>query len=575
MSCSCGQNLWGGKCCGGGQIVTIPPTTLPANVDLSSLGIYNFENFGAVSGISGQAQSTAAMITMLAKVGATSPLGGRCWFKMGNYLLIPPPGGFVIPDQVTFEGASVQAGVPASGGDNPSSGLQQLVMEGGDGTFFTTPAASHTSGGRYIEKLCFAFGPLPATLGTTTCFDIQGGWRVALYKCVIENFPRAANLSSLNAGLDQVTIRYNKGPDGGGPGGAIPVGPGASNFAMVRFNAPQTYCFGPAELLQLSVSNGGPKQCVAMSIVGGTDHVMTREVHVADLSYGYTWGFGSSQPAKFNVHTGDKCECWSSVGWMQLQTGGTMTIFAEKFTGCTYQISQFSTDTKPVWLIDPNGQPNSAIAGCEWDNCDFAQGNVDGVEVRGGQDLKWKGGHMCGNGAGSFAGFAITGAAGDLELEGINMQPTYPGALNVKAQGHAFRIADNALYNGVCTVRGGNWRGYPSTGPTDQALLIGANAFGPNGRLYINLVKGYNDGPNGTPVNIGTGTVPNVPTSAAAQGFFGPSRAEFSAVAGNNVSLNGQNLPLAGGSLTLDLGPYDVIAAVGTFGVNSWKSRWG
>jgi hypothetical protein len=564
MSCGCASSLWGGRCCpspsqiiGGTPIV---PTSLPANINLSALSVFNYENFGAVQG--NATLNAPAMSAMFAAASAANPVGGGCYFKQGNYPITVITGGYLVPPQTRLYGPATQAGVSTALNDGT-----QLLTINGDGTLFMCPVGPHTTGGQYFEHLAMAVGPAPATLNSTIAIDAKGGWGVRAYKCVFGNFPIAFRAQTLSAGLDQCVIVYNHGPNGDGPGGSLG---GSNHVALVRLGAAECYAIGPSEFLQQPFGSSGPSGVCGISMEDGADHCIVRDLHISDFDTAITYGMNNTHTVKHNRFTNLKLDVWSSAVWMEPPAGGQ--IYDEAYIGCEFAGGQFSTATRPLVFIGTNGGANTTVDTMSYTACSAYDSNSDGYQLKNGNNFSLNGGMSSGNGPTGGAGVAVVGAFGKIDLNGVNMQPFFIGALRLQSQQYAMRFAAGAAYADVCTVRGCDWTGYPPfTAPNTGPLFVDTGGITAGGRLRVNLTKGYNDA--GATVHATLPTA-GTPATAASFGYFGPSRA----IAGGVTSyvLNGTTVNLgAGGSLNVVLDAYDTFGVTGAPSGVVWKGIWG
>lgn len=564
MSCCSGSQLYGGKCCSGpGQPVSSIVTKIVANADLSQLGIYNFENFGAVANNHGLC--SAAMASMFAAVSAANPVGGRCWFRQEVYPIDPIPGGYILPLAVVLEAAAVQAGTPSGAVGN---GTQLLSMTG-DGTLFLVTGA-HNSGGVYLEKLAMSVGPNPATLNTTMAINCTNGWGITARDCNFQNFPMVMKANALAAGLDHCAIQYYAGPNGDGPGGSH--GNPGQHVGLVRLSAAEVFVRHCDTFLQQPISGGGaPTGIVGISIESGADHHRVDSVHINHFDWGISYGLNSAQTINHGRFRDLKIDSFSGALWMETSTAGGQ-IYDEKYTSCAFALGDSTTNTGPVVFLGTNGGANNTLDQIDFVDPSIYQGLGDGFEFNRGQNLRITSGFIAGNGT-TAAGFAITGAAGDCTLNDVGMIPSFTGALNLQSQKYAMRIAAGAGYVGSATVRGCNWTGYtPSITPNDGngPLFVGAGGIG-TGTLRVNLTKGYNDLIG---LSIGVAPTTGSPASAASRGFWGPTR--LSAQGPTQFYLNGVTRNLAaGGSFSITLDPYDMVGLGGSPTNVTWNPVWG
>jgi hypothetical protein len=126
----------------------------------------------------------------------------------------------------------------------------------------------------------------------------------------------------------------------------------------------------------------------------------------------------------------------------------------------------------------------------------------------------------------------------------------------VQSQLYALRIANSAGVVGIIRVTNCDWSGY-----SGSPLSVGSSAFASSGRLYITNTAGYND----QKTAINSNTIPTGATTAAAHGYYGPSRITFTGA--TSYTLNGVTYTATAASLWLD--PYDSFNQTGS-GTGTW-----
>ena len=137
-----------------------------------------------------------------------------------------------------------------------------------------------------------------------------------------------------------------------------------------------------------------------------------------------------------------------------------------------------------------------------------------GLEIQGGQNIKVIGGTYSNNSRNGGAGIAITGACGDVQIIGVNLQPNYPGSPNLNSQQYGLLVSGNTA--GTVLVSGCDMTGYIVLG--SSPVYVSGTPY----RLYINDCMGYNDGSpalTATPLQLTTG----VYAAELANPYFGPS----------------------------------------------------
>jgi hypothetical protein len=167
-----------------------------------------------------------------------------------------------------------------------------------------------------------------------------------------------------------------------------------------------------------------------------------------------------------------------------------------------------------------------------------------GLAIVSGSNIKIIGGTYSNNGPYGGAGIAITGACGDIQILGANLQPSYPGAANTNAQQYALLVSGSPT--GTVLVSGCDMTGYTSSVPV---AVTGA----PN-RLLISDCAGYND--QNTPLNSGVAPTSNTNATTCSTPYYGPSVIVFSNPTPVSLHAFGQAITASFGVIFLP-SPYD------------------
>jgi hypothetical protein len=213
-----------------------------------------------------------------------------------------------------------------------------------------------------------------------------------------------------------------------------------------------------------------------------------------------------------------------------------------------------SGSSSPVVLIDPGGYGNSLLSditltGCTVYNMGTALAGQHGLEIVGGTNIKIIGGTYSNNSPSGGAGIAITGACGDVQIIGANLQPSYNnGTMGSVTQSQNFGLLVSANPAGTVLVSGCDMRGYTVTGSAP------VSTSGVTSGLYIYDCLGYND--QSTPLD--GPTAPTSPTNAAtcSTPYFGASIITFTNASPVTLNVFGQHLSLSFGVVFLP-SPYD------------------
>lgn len=188
-------------------------------------------------------------------------------------------------------------------------------------------------------------------------------------------------------------------------------------------------------------------------------------------------------------------ECWQIALRIQLPVNAEGAITTDlKVTSCTLAKASDSTDGGPIVKIDAqltfghntNSQLNDiTLLDCTVFNmAPNPPPGQHGLAISGGQNIKIIGGTYSNNSGSGGAGIAITGACGDVQIVGANLQPS-PGAPNSNSQQYGLLISGSRT--GAVLVSGCDMSGY--TAPGSAAVSV----TGTPSELRIVNCAGYND----------------------------------------------------------------------------------
>lgn len=226
---------------------------------------------------------------------------------------------------------------------------------------------------------------------------------------------------------------------------------------------------GPGEFLQQPQPQG-PSGCTAISIEGA-EHTVIAEIHLSD------WNFGMDfQQAPGALHTEIRnidVESWQSALNVKLPPSADTPTAGIKATSCYLAKQDNTTDGSPVVSIDPQGNSNSllsdiTLSDCTVINTALSNSSVQhGLEIVGGTNIKIVGGTYSNNSSDGGAGIAITGPCGDVQIIGVNLQPSYPWSTIQNAQTYGLLITANPA--GTVYVADCDLSGYTGIGPSPAA----------------------------------------------------------------------------------------------------------
>ena len=212
--------------------------------------------------------------------------------------------------------------------------------------------------------------------------------------------------------------------------------------------------------------------------------------------------FSQAQSTRFAHITNCEIECWQTAVNIQLPASGvTKTTAGIKVTSCVLAKAEDSTDVNPIVLIDSNGNSPSylndvALVDCTVYNMALAPllSTQHGLVIAGGSNIRILGGTYSNNAPYGGAGIAITGTCDDVQIIGVNLQPSYPGAPNVNSQKYALLVSSGPT--GAVIVSGCDMTGY-SGSPVSVAAAQTKLFIYRLSRVQRPEHQHSNDGPNG------------------------------------------------------------------------------
>lgn len=166
-----------------------------------------------------------------------------------------------------------------------------------------------------------------------------------------------------------------------------------------------------------------------------------------------------------------------------------------------------------------------------------------GLQIASGSNIRIIGGCYSNNGTYAGAGIAITGGCSDVQILGVNLQPSYPGSPNVNHQKYALLV--NATLPGPVLVSGCDMSGY--SGPPVSVTASQTE-------LLITDCPGYNDQGTALTATTLTGGVSAATSSAP---YFGPSVIIYSGA--TTLHVFGQSINSSFGVVFLP-SPYDIFS---------------
>jgi hypothetical protein len=537
-----------------------PQCSIPYDEDFHLLTVFNYGYYVSQTG----ATNDSALAAMFAAMAPNSygNNGGTAFIPQVSYAVTA---GYIGGSPPPFTPAD-QSNIIASGTGGQSGGNSFLHFPISPPTGATAASCfvycngTHTSGGIYFRSLAFKW---KLTSYQDICIYADQ-WNVKAQECNFVDCPTAFYAAGLGCGLDQCTIQYTP---------SATTGP--NDTVAVYLQGPECFLLGPGEFSQTSVASGGATGCTAIALGGGggsgnLEHAIVNGPHISDWSYGLNYNIN---PGVLATHVSSvEAQCYVTCVNMQ-PPGDAGVIFGEKYTSCTLQKSQDSSDGHPIIYIDTNGGGNDNIQDIEFLNCtvysDTAtpQSSQYCYQITSGNNIRIIGGTAsnAGGPTSGGAGVAITpptggGGPGRITILGVDLSAKYNNAHNVHAQQFALYIS--ATPSDTITVEDCKMTGY-SASPVYVTGTIGT------GLLYITKCEGYND--QDTPINGGSAPITTGTDSAAKNGYYGPSLLTFYNSTPISVTVNGVAFSMSTGSFYL--GPYDTILFASAPHTSSWTGE--
>ena len=472
--------------------------------NFSAMTIYNYGYY-----IDLMVTPALALANMLTVMGDASPTGGLSFIPQKSFSIpITSAAPFSVPDQCVFIGSG--GGGTESGG---GSSFYHFVIEPSGtvaSTFLSCSLGNTTTGGIYFRSLAFLWGYTEYAKDTCIYANV---WNCRAINCTFTNCPLAFNAQANACTLEQCTINYDVSSTLG-PNGAT----------AVIFNAPECGALGPGQFTQVSQADTGPTGCTCIAVLGSAEHCVIADMQIYEWSTGVD--FAQDVGAIYSQIRNCDVECWQTALNIALpaNAGGKITS-SVKVTSCILAKAADSTDGSAIVNIDAqltagHGNTNGELIDITLTDCTVFNmaptppAGQYGLEIQGGQNIKVIGGTYSNNSRNGGAGIAITGACGDVQIIGVNLQPNSPGSPNLNSQQYGLLVSGNTA--GTVLVSGCDMTGYIVLG--SSPVYVSGTPY----RLYINDCMGYNDGSpalTATPLQLTTG----VYAAELANPYFGPS----------------------------------------------------
>ncbi len=525
-----------------------PRCSIDYNTDFSAMTIYNFGVYTGPPPFNATTIS-AALTSMFGVMASAVPAGGLAFIEQFAYPINADS--FAAPDQCNVVGSG-------TGGDSgTAASFYHFTIDYNAGSLCFNCTGDYTTGGKYFRDLAF-FG-LHANSTADTCIS-AGTANCRAVNCTFTNIPTAFNAQGTGCALEQCTIYYD-----GISGTTVPV-------KAVIIAGTQCEVIGPGEIFQQPQEPSGPSgptNCTGISIEAAR-YTVIADIHLSDWNIGvdFAQAIGSRQTAVRSC----EIQCWQSALNIQLPADTVGSTSGIKVTASLLAKTDVTTDPTAVVLIDPQlttGNTNSQLNDITFLDCTVfnaaasATAAQHGLQIAGGTNIKVIGGTYSNNSSMGGAGIAITGACGNVEIIGANLQPSYPWAgttmgpvLNYQQYG----LLVTAPPAGVVYVADCDLTGYVNpTNPPQQAVSV---TIPLTSGLFIYNCPGYND--QGALLN--KSMPPTTATNSAATcatPYFGPSVILFFNATPVTLHVFGQTITESFGIIFLP-SPYDVFYFTGT-----------
>ncbi len=497
--------------------------------DFSAMTIYNFGHYVPV-GIT----PDSGLTNMFSAMNGANPVGGRAFIPQKSYAVHATSSGFTVPDQCDIDGSG---GGGTLGCMSGSPFYHFVITPQVAGSIFLNcydTGSGHTTGGVYFRSLAFQWGP--STDVRDTCI-YAALWNTRAVNCTFTDCPRAFNAQDNSCTLEQCTINYTVSSPGG--------------TKAVVLNGVECAVVGPGQFSQTSRASGGAANCVCISIESA-EHPVVSDMQIYEWTFGID--FSKADNTRFAHITNCEIECWQTALNIQLPANAGHTTASIKATSCLLAKASDSTDGNPIAKIDTNGNTNNlllndvTLVDCTVFNmAASAPANQHGLQIIGGSNIKIIGGTYSNNSSSGGAGIAITGSPTDLQIIGVNLQPSYPAAPNVRSQQYGLLITGTPAN---LIVSGCDMTGY--TAPGSAPVSVAGTQTG----VFISDCPGYND-QNSAISATSTMLTSGVSAATSSTPYFGPSVIIYSGTALVTLHIFGQAITSNFGIVFLP-SPYDV-----------------
>jgi hypothetical protein len=519
--------------------------------DFSAMTIFNYGYY--VTNASGNLDTALADMFLAMNPGPYG-FGGTAFISQTSFpagtAVHASTNGFTVPDQCNIIGSGL-GGFALAG----ATSFYHFVIDYTNGSIFLNCGGNYTSGGKYFRDLAFNGTALGGKTGDTCILAATENCRAV--NCTFTDIPLAFDAQGDGCALEQCTIYYSQF---GGTTAVI--------IAGARCGV-----FGPGEIFQQPQNpggTGGPANCTAISIEGA-EHAVIADVHLSEWNIGVD--FAQAVGAQHTDIRNCEIQSWQSALNIKLPANTSGSTTDIEVRTCLLAKSDVSNDLTAVVLIDPQlttHNLNSQLSGITLLDCtviNAAASNTTaqhGLQIAGGTNIKVIGGTYSNNSQVGGAGIAITGACGDVQIIGANLQPSYPWAGTTKGPSlnyQQYGLLVTAPPTGTVYVADCDLTGYTNTSPPNPQQAVSVTVTLTRG-LFIYNCPGYND--QGTTLN---GNVPPtaVTNSAATctNPYFGPSVILFSNATPVTLHIFGQTITEDFGIIFLP-SPYDIFYFSGT-----------
>lgn len=510
-------------------------SSLPLNVDMSPLGIYNVcaPAFGMVAGVNTTTQAALNTTALQAACTAAVTNGGSVFVPTS------PNGDYYVNPGINITSTSNrQFGMF---GTTDKAAFHVPVTSGG-GTLFTIQTTGSQIGSVTFTDLAVHYdSPL-----TGTAFFVNGAQNCVFERINFYDCPTAVNASdTLTCELNDCTSQSRSQMN------CQTIIVGGSSGSSLNNQFHMTSC---TLLSQVGLDSTG--LVIGKGVVWYISDTSIQSYDNCDVQILGAGGQGS----RFGIFTDCTFYAQGTTVWIQPGTGPQGTpnsshqIEGIKFVSCTFRHGtwQGAYDNLPGVYIDSGGGPASNCTAISFTDCTCDGFGGAGYFVNVAQHIKWVGGRCTGNNLG------LNGTQGNITVAGAATGIEITGTSCVGSTGYEPGTAPYGI-----SLGGGVQNVFIQQANVRSCTVAGMVFNSPGSNIQILNCPGYND--QGTLV---TATAPAAGSYGSAQfgttPYYGPVLVSFVGATTVSVGASGQNVAgKTSGDIYLVPGGTDMLAFTG------------